>query len=189
MVRADESDRFLLCCIGSRIGALALRDVRETMRPLPVEPLMGAPPFVLGLATIRGFPTPVVDVGRLLGPSESSFAPAPASAPALAPSAPALSPSAPALSPSAPALSPSAARFVSLRLGERTAALAVDAVLDVRSISSQILASTPPLLREAGASVVSVVGALDTRLLIVLEAARLVPDSVWSAMEIPGAVA
>ena len=172
MVRADESDRFLLCCIGSRIGALALRDVRETMRPLPVEPLMGAPPFVLGLATIRGFPTPVVDVGRLLGPSESSFAPAPA--PALA---------------SAPALSPSAARFVSLRLGERTAALAVDAVLDVRSISSQILASTPPLLREAGASVVSVVGALDTRLLIVLEAARLVPDSVWSAMEIPGAVA
>jgi purine-binding chemotaxis protein CheW len=74
-------------------------------------------------------------------------------------------------------------------LGERTAALAVDAVLDVRSVSSQILASTPPLLREAGASVVSVIGALDTRLLIVLEAARLVPDSVWSAMEIPGAVA
>ncbi len=162
MIRADESDRFLLCCIGSRIGALALRDVRETMRPLPVEPLMGAPPFVLGLATIRGFPTPVVDVGRLLGPSESSFA---------------------------PAHPPSAARFVSLRLGERTAALAVDAVLDVRSVSSQILASTPPLLREASASVVSVVGALDTRLLIVLEAARLVPDSVWSAMEIPGAVA
>lgn len=162
LIRADESDRFLLCCIGSRIGALALRDVRETMRPLPVEPLMGAPPFVLGLATIRGFPTPVVDAGRLLGPSESSFA---------------------------PALSPSRARFVSLRLGERTAALAVDAVLDVRSVSSQILASTPPLLREAGASVVSVIGALDTRLLIVLEAARLVPDSVWSAMEIPGAVA
>jgi purine-binding chemotaxis protein CheW len=157
LIRADESDRFLLCCIGSRIGALALRDVRETMRPLPVEPLMGAPPFVLGLATIRGFPTPVVDVGRILGSSESSFAPA--------------------------------ARFVTLRLGERTAALAVDAVLDVRSVSSQILASTPPLLREAGASVVSVVGALDTRLLIVLEAARLVPDSVWSAMEIPGAVA
>ena len=159
MVRADESDRFLLCCIGSRIGALALRDVRETMRPLPIEPLLGAPLFVLGLATIRGSPTPVVDVGRLLGPSSSSVI---------------------------PALSPSAARFVSLKLGERTAALAVDAVLDVRAVSAQILANIPPLLREAGASVASVVGTLDTRLLLVLEAARLVPDSVWSAMETPG---
>jgi purine-binding chemotaxis protein CheW len=157
--RADESDRFLLCCIGSRIGALALRDVREMMRPLPIEPLLGAPLFVLGLATIRGFPTPVVDVGRLLGPSSSSIA---AAAP------------------------PSAARFVSLKLGERTAALAVDAVLDVRCISAQILANIPPLLREAGASVALMVGALDTRLLLVLEAARLVPDSVWSAIETPG---
>jgi len=162
LIRAPESDRFLLCCIGSRIGALALRDVRETMRPLPVEPLLGAPSFVLGLATIRGSPTPVVDVGRLLGPSASGFT---------------------------PGLSPTSARFVSLELGERTAALAVDAVLDVRSVSSQILANIPPLLREAGASVASVVGALDTRLLLVLEAARLVPDSVWRAVETSGAVA
>ena len=162
MVRADESDRFLLCCIGSRIGALALRDVRETMRPLPVEALAGAPPFVIGLATIRGSPTPVIDIGRLLDPSASAFS---------------------------PALSPSSARFVSLKLGERTAALAVDAVLDVRSVSSEILANIPPLLREAGASVVSVVGSLDNRLLVVLEAARLVPDSVWSAMHTAGAVA
>lgn len=162
MIRADESDRFLLCCIGSRIGALALRDVRETMRPLPVEPLMGAPPFVLGLATIRGSPTPVVDVGRLLGPSASSIN---------------------------PACSASSARFVTIKLGERTAALAVDAVLDVRCVSSEILANIPPLLRDAGASVVSVVGALDTRLLIVLEAALLVPDSLWSAIGTRGAAA
>ena len=162
MIRTDENDRFLLCCIGSRIGALALRDVRETMRPLPVEPLAGAPPFVLGLATIRGFPTPVVDVGRLLGPPESTFT---------------------------PALSASLARFVSLQLGERTAALAVDAVLGVRSVPSAALVSIPPLLQEACASVASAVGALDARLLLVLEAARLVPDSVWSAIEVPGAAA
>ena len=162
MIRADENDRFLLCCIGSRIGALALRDVRETMRPLPVEALAGAPPFVLGLATIRGFPTPVVDVSRLLGPTESSFA---------------------------PTLAPSLARFVSLELGERTAALAVDAVLGVRSVPSGVLSNIPPLLQEACASVVSVVGSLDARLLLVLETARLVPDSTWSAMEVPGAAA
>jgi purine-binding chemotaxis protein CheW len=159
---ADENDRFLLCRIGSRIAALALRDVKETMRPLPVEPLPRAPPFVLGLATVRGSPTPVVDVGRILGPSAPT---------------------------DTPAFAPSSARFVSIKLGERTAALSVDAVLDVRSLPSGILVSMPPLLREAGASVASVVGSLDTTLLLVLEAARLVPESAWTAIESSGVTA
>jgi hypothetical protein len=33
------------------------------------------------------------------------------------------------------------------------------------------------------------IGALDTQLLFVLEAARLVPESVWSAIKAPGAPA
>jgi purine-binding chemotaxis protein CheW len=159
MTRAEEDDRFLLCRIGSRIGALTLKDVRETMRPLPIEPLAGTPPFVLGLAIVRGFPAPVIDAGRLLGPSAS---------------------------PSTPI---SSARFISLKLGERTAALAVDAVLDVRSLGAGILADIPPLLGEAGADLVSALGTLDTELLLVLEAARLVPDSVWSVMKAPRASA
>jgi purine-binding chemotaxis protein CheW len=162
MTQAEGNDRFLLCLIGSRIGALTLKDVRETMRPLPIEPLTGTPPFVLGVAIIRGFPTPVVDASRLLGPSVSA---------------------------STPIISPFRARFVSLKLGERTAALAVDAVLDVRSLAAGILADIPPLLREAGEELVSVIGALDTQLLLVLEAARLVPDSVWSTVKAPGASA
>lgn len=36
------------------------------MRPLPVEPLLHAPSFVLGLSVIRGRAVPVVDLGRLL---------------------------------------------------------------------------------------------------------------------------
>jgi purine-binding chemotaxis protein CheW len=92
-------------------------------------------------------------------------------------------------SPSTPISSPSPARFVSLKLGERTAALAVDAVLDVGSLSAGMLADIPPLLREAGEQLVSVLGTLDTKLLLVLEAARLVPDSVWSAIKAPGAAA
>jgi purine-binding chemotaxis protein CheW len=162
MTGAKESDRFLLCRIGSRIGALALKDVRETMRPLPIEPLTGMPSFVLGVAIVRGFPAPVVDAGRLLNP----FA-----------------------SPSTPIIASSSARFVSLKLGERTAALAVDAVLDVRPLAAGILANVPPLLREAGAEQMAAIGALDTQLLLVLEAARLVPESVWSAMKAPGAPA
>jgi purine-binding chemotaxis protein CheW len=160
MSQGQENDRFLLCRIGSRIGALALKDVRETMRPLPIEALMGTPPFILGVAIIRGFPTPVVDAARLVGP--------------------------PTL-PSMPATPPSAARFVSLKIGERTAALAVDAVLDVRSLPADMLSSIPPLMLGSDAQLVSVIGSLDAKLLLVLEAARLVPDSVWSAIKVPGA--
>jgi purine-binding chemotaxis protein CheW len=161
MSQGEENNRFLLCRIGARIGALALEDVRETMRPLPIEPLMGTPPFVLGLAIIRGFPTPVVDAASLIGPSTSS----------------------------SPILSPSPARFVSLKLGERTAALAVDAVLDVCSLPSETLSNIPPLLLGGDAQLVSVIGALDSKLLLVLEAARLVPDSVWTAIKAQGACA
>jgi purine-binding chemotaxis protein CheW len=160
MTGAEERDRFLLCRIGSTIGALALKDVREIMRPLPIESLMGAAPFVLGLAIVRGSPGPVVDAGRLLGLSALR---------------------------SLSTASASSARFVSLKLGDRTAALAVDEVLDVRSIAVGTLAQIPPLLREAGADLVSAIGALDSRLLVVLEAARLVPDSIWSAIEASGA--
>jgi purine-binding chemotaxis protein CheW len=162
MIGATGSDLFLLCRIGSSIGALALKDVRETMRPLPIEPLAGTPPFVLGLAIVRGFPTPVIDAARLLSPSALPFS---------------------------PIASPSLSRFVSLKLGDRTAALAVDAVLDVRPLAAGILVDIPPLLRGAGEELVAVVGALDTRLLLVLEAARLVPDSVWSAINATGASA
>jgi purine-binding chemotaxis protein CheW len=158
MSQGAENNRFLLCRIGSRIGALALKDVRETMRPLPIEPLMGTPPFVLGLAIIRGFPTPVVDAGSLVGPSTSP----------------------------SPILSPSPARFVSLKLDERTAALAVDAVLDICSLPSETLSNIPPLLLGGDAQLVSVMGALDSKLLLVLEAARLVPDSVWIAIKTQG---
>jgi purine-binding chemotaxis protein CheW len=83
----------------------------------------------------------------------------------------------------------SPARFVSLKLGERTVSLAVDAVLDIRALAAGTLADIPPLLREAGAEQMALIGALDTQLLFVLEAARLVPESVWSAIKAPGAAA
>jgi purine-binding chemotaxis protein CheW len=37
------------------------------MRPLPVEPISGVPSFVHGISIIRGIPTPVVDLGAVLG--------------------------------------------------------------------------------------------------------------------------
>jgi len=44
-----------------------LSHVVETMRPLPVQPRAGMPPFVRGLSVIRGASIPVVDLGALLG--------------------------------------------------------------------------------------------------------------------------
>ena len=44
------------------------------MRPLPVRILAGLPPFILGLAVVRGTAIPVIDAHRLLVGSE---APAP----------------------------------------------------------------------------------------------------------------
>ncbi len=57
----------LIVGLQSRICAVPLTDVIETMRPLPIEPLSGAPSFVRGVAIIRGIPTPVIDLGALLG--------------------------------------------------------------------------------------------------------------------------
>jgi len=37
------------------------------MRPLAVEPISGVPSFVRGVSIIRGIPTPVVDLGAVLG--------------------------------------------------------------------------------------------------------------------------
>ncbi|MFD0524727.1 chemotaxis protein CheW [Paractinoplanes durhamensis] len=51
---------------GPLLCALQLDEVIETMRPLETQPLAGTPPFVLGISVLRGVPTPVIDVSRLL---------------------------------------------------------------------------------------------------------------------------
>lgn len=56
----------LLARVDGLLCALPIEHVAETMRPLPVEPLSGSPPFVLGVAVIRGLPTPVVDLAAFL---------------------------------------------------------------------------------------------------------------------------
>jgi len=57
----------LIVEIESRVCALPLAHVIETMRPLPIESLADVPSFVSGVAIIRGIPTPVVDLGAMLG--------------------------------------------------------------------------------------------------------------------------
>ena len=62
----DNSSSWLLCRAGSRLCALPLEHVVETMRMLPVEPVADTPRSVLGFCAIRGAPVPVVDLQTLL---------------------------------------------------------------------------------------------------------------------------
>jgi purine-binding chemotaxis protein CheW len=62
-----ESETFLVVRSGARLAALPVAHVVETMRALPIEPLAGMPPFVLGLSVVRGVPLPVIDARILLG--------------------------------------------------------------------------------------------------------------------------
>jgi purine-binding chemotaxis protein CheW len=52
--------------VASRICALPVSHVEETMRPPRVEPLPETPSFVTGASIVRGVPTPVVDLGDFL---------------------------------------------------------------------------------------------------------------------------
>ncbi|HEX8910049.1 MAG TPA: chemotaxis protein CheW [Anaeromyxobacteraceae bacterium] len=59
--------RVVVVQAGAGLCALPIRAVTETMRPAAARPLAGAPPFVAGVAIVRGVPTPVIDLAALLG--------------------------------------------------------------------------------------------------------------------------
>lgn len=142
----------LLFRVRTRLCALPLAHVVETMRPLPIEPLSGAPVAVKGLALIRGSPLPVVALAALLDGGEEH-----------------------------------SNRFVTVKTGEYQIALAVDAVLGVYRIAAASLRDLPPLLRDADHHAVAAIGTVDAELLLMLNAARLVPDGLWAALNNAGA--
>lgn len=61
----------LLCRVGGSLCSIPLEHVVETMRPLPLQPLAGAPSFVQGLSIIRGSPVPVVDAASVISGAPS----------------------------------------------------------------------------------------------------------------------
>lgn len=75
------------------------------------------------------------------------------------------------------------ARFVTLRLGERVVALALDTVVGVRAVPAAVMDEIAPLLRDADSSLVQAVSTLDAELLLVLQATRLLPESMWQAID------
>lgn len=65
----SSARKALILGVQARICAVPLAHVIETMRALPIEHISGVPSFVLGVAIIRGIPTPVVDLAVVLGAS------------------------------------------------------------------------------------------------------------------------
>jgi len=144
-MQVSESGELLIVVAGRLGCALPLHHVGETMRALPIEAISGMPSYLLGLSIIRGVPTPVVELGKLLGSGGDD----------------------------------KPTRFVTLRLGERKVALAVDAVRGVRRLSAAELAPLPPLLQS---DAVQQIGTLDAQLLVVLAEGWSLPDEVWATV-------
>ncbi len=80
--------------------------------------------------------------------------------------------------------SPRTTRFLTLRIGERCVALAVEAVIGVRNISAGSLQQLPPLLREATTSVIADIATLDESFLLVFRAARLLTKEMQDALDL-----
>lgn len=155
----------LMTRVGGVRCAFRIEDVIEIMRPLPVEPIGRsaaraddpALALIAGVAMIRGAALPVIDARALLTGAAAPAGPA-----------------------------ERAARFVVLQAAGRRVALCVDAVLDVQRIDRQALGALPPLLGAADRAGVAEIGARDDGLLVVLEAARLVPEDSWRALAAAG---
>ena len=135
---------------GGKLLALALPDVVEVMRPLPISRLGGAPAFVVGASVVRGAPVPVIDAGLLLGSDPSARA---------------------------------SGRWISLRLGARRAALAVDEIVGAMTFDEAKLELMPPLLHGVASGAADSVATLDEQLVLVLRAGRIVPEPVWNTVE------
>jgi purine-binding chemotaxis protein CheW len=73
-------------------------------------------------------------------------------------------------------------RFVTLRVGQRCVALAVQSVIGIAELSEQVFSKLPPLLTNAGSEIIASLGTLDAEFLVVLDMARLVPEATWEAL-------
>lgn len=143
----ETNARFsLLCRSGSTLCAIPLTFVVETMRPLPLLPLPGAPESVAGVSIVRGEPLPVIHAHRLLGGAAEE-----------------------------------PARFVVLKMATHMVGLAVAEVLGVRAIPNDVLRGLPPLSGRQ-VSAVTNLGSLDGELLLLFDAARIVPEQVFELL-------
>jgi len=81
----------------------------------------------------------------------------------------------------------SCGRFVTVKAALRPIALAVDAVVGIRTIGAEECATLPPLLRDAAAETITAIGTRDAELILFLSAARIVPPDLLACLDREGA--
>jgi purine-binding chemotaxis protein CheW len=144
----------LLCQVDTSYLAIPISHVIEVTRPLPVTRLPDGPSWLSGVTVLRGIATPVIDARKLLGVAAESGDPSPEP--------------------------PPFPRWVALRIDDRRVALAVDSVDRAHELSAENSRELPPLL--AGTRPITALGTLDTKLLMVLEGARLLANDALASM-------
>jgi purine-binding chemotaxis protein CheW len=75
-------------------------------------------------------------------------------------------------------------RFVTVRAGDRLVALGVESLLGIRELDASTFRELPPLFRDAHADPIAAIGAIDGKLLLVLAASRVVPETLWQTLRI-----
>ena len=73
-------------------------------------------------------------------------------------------------------------RFVSLKLDDRRLVIGVDSVVGLINLDAVQLAELPHLLKNVNADLIESFASLDSKLLLLLRAVRLVPDEVWATL-------
>ncbi len=79
-----------------------------------------------------------------------------------------------------------ASRYVTVRLNQRRVAFAVDSVAGVGQLATHSFQQFPALLGNTDQSIVAALGTLDADLFMVLEASRVIPESVWQTLDLQG---
>jgi purine-binding chemotaxis protein CheW len=161
------SGHYLIASAASRLCALSLSDVGETLRPPSYQPVAGAPSFVRGLALIRGNTIPLLDLGALLGQVTES----PQRVITLRVGQHCNSQQGNSQQGSG-----------QHHAGERTVGLLVQSVVGVRKLPSGLFESAPKLLGQAAEECVALLGSLDAQLLVVLRSSKIVPPEVWATL-------
>jgi purine-binding chemotaxis protein CheW len=82
-----------------------------------------------------------------------------------------------------------ATRFVTVKIGSRRVALAVDTVVGIVEVPPGSFNALPALLRDDRLEAISAIGSLDSKLMLVLRSARLVPEDLWATIETGGVTA
>jgi purine-binding chemotaxis protein CheW len=75
------------------------------------------------------------------------------------------------------------ARLVIARVATRRVGFAVDQVVGIRALAAEMLERLPPLLRDASHDAIADIGTLDGELMVVLQAARVVPAEIFAIVE------